>query len=49
MPKYLGTGMETETNTLSHDWTNGCMVMTNRGMDMVWSFVNKDTVVEIRA
>ncbi len=34
--------------TLSHDWTIGCMAMTNKGMDNVWSSVNKDTIVEIR-
>jgi len=34
--------------TLEHDWTIGCMAMTNRGMDDVWSRVDKNTVVEIR-
>jgi murein L,D-transpeptidase YafK len=34
--------------TLSHDWTIGCMALTNKGMDNVWNSVNKDTVVEIR-
>ncbi len=34
--------------TLSHDWTIGCMAMTNKGMDNVWDSVNKDTIVEIR-
>ena len=34
--------------TLSHDWTIGCMAMTNKGMDNVWDSINKDTIVEIR-
>jgi len=34
--------------TLSHDWTIGCMAMTNKGMDNVWDSVNTDTIVEIR-
>ena len=34
--------------TLSHDWTIGCMAMTNKGMDNVYSSVNRDTIVEIR-
>lgn len=34
--------------TLEHDWTIGCIAMTNRGMDDVWSRVDKNTVVEIR-
>jgi len=37
-----------DDHTLAHDWTIGCMAMTNKGMDNVWSSVNKDTVVEIR-
>ena len=34
--------------TLSHDWTIGCMALTNKGMDNVWESVTKDTIVEIR-
>ncbi len=34
--------------TLSHDWTIGCMALTNKGMDTLCSSVNKDTIVEIR-
>jgi len=40
-----GSGDE---HTLSNDWTNGCMAMTNKGMDTVWGMVNKSTVIEIR-
>ncbi len=34
--------------TLSNDWTNGCMALTNKGMDTVLSMIDKDTIVEIR-
>lgn len=34
--------------TLSHDWTEGCMALTNHGMDTVLSMVDENTVVEIR-
>lgn len=34
--------------TLSHDWTEGCVAMTNKGMDNVWQLVKLGTVVEIR-
>ncbi|NEW60180.1 L,D-transpeptidase family protein [Sulfurovum sp. bin170] len=34
--------------TLSHDWTNGCMAMTNSGMNTIWDMVALGTTVEIR-
>jgi murein L,D-transpeptidase YafK len=34
--------------TLTKDWTSGCVALTNEGMDMVWSMVNKNTVIEIQ-
>jgi len=34
--------------TLSHDWTNGCIAMTNKGMDTIWDMVALGTTVEIR-
>jgi len=34
--------------TLAHDWTNGCMAMTNKGMDTVWDKIPVGTEVEIR-
>jgi len=37
-----------DDHTLSNDWTNGCMAMTNKGMDTVWGMVNKSTIIEIR-
>ena len=35
-------------HTLAHDWTNGCMAMTNEGMDNVWEMIPVGTVIEIR-
>jgi len=37
-----------DDHTLSNDWTNGCMAMTNKGMDTVWGMVNKNTIIDIR-
>ena len=34
--------------TLSHDWTNGCMAMTNKGMDTIWNMVALGTTIEIK-
>jgi len=34
--------------TLNHDWTNGCVSMTNYGMDIVWNMIDMDTIIEIR-
>lgn len=34
--------------TLSNDWTNGCMAMTNKGMDTIWSMVDLGTTIEIK-
>ena len=34
--------------TLSHDWTEGCIAMTNRGMDTIWDMVKLGTIVEIK-
>ncbi|CAA6805350.1 MAG: ErfK/YbiS/YcfS/YnhG family protein [uncultured Sulfurovum sp.] len=33
--------------TLSNDWTNGCIALTNHGMDMVLKMIDKNTIVEI--
>jgi len=35
-------------HTLSNDWTNGCMAMTNEGMDNVWDMIPVGTIIEIR-
>lgn len=37
-----------DDHTLANDWTNGCIAMTNYGMDTVLSMIDKDTIVEIR-
>ena len=42
---WAGSG---DDYTLSHDWTNGCMAMTNQGMDTVWDIIPLGTVIEIR-
>ncbi|HIP42230.1 MAG TPA: hypothetical protein EYG90_06970 [Campylobacterales bacterium] len=34
--------------TLSNDWTNGCIAMTNKGMDTIWSMVDLGTTIEIK-
>ena len=34
--------------TLSHDWTNGCMAMTNTGINTIWNMVALGTTVEIK-
>ncbi|MCH9740969.1 MAG: L,D-transpeptidase family protein [Epsilonproteobacteria bacterium] len=34
--------------TLAHDWTEGCVAMTNLGMDNIWKMVKLGTMVEIR-
>ncbi len=37
-----------DDHTLANDWTEGCMAMTNHGMDTVLSMIDKSTIVEIR-
>ena len=37
-----------DDHTLAHDWTNGCMAMTNKGMDSVWEKIPLGTIIEIR-
>lgn len=34
--------------TLSNDWTNGCIALTNHGMNTVLGMIDNDTIVEIR-
>ncbi len=34
--------------TLSHDWTEGCIAVTKKGMDTIWSMVGLGTEIEIR-
>jgi len=37
-----------DDHTLANDWTNGCVALTNHGMDTVLNMIDKNTVVEIR-
>jgi murein L,D-transpeptidase YafK len=37
-----------DDHTLANDWTEGCMAMTNHGMDTVLGMIDKKTIVEIR-
>jgi len=30
------------------NWTNGCIALSNRDMDVVWQTVNPGTPIEIR-
>jgi murein L,D-transpeptidase YafK len=34
--------------TLSNDWTEGCMAVTNEGMDTIWDMIALGTLIEIR-
>ena len=34
--------------TLSNDWTEGCMAVTNKGMDTIWDMLPLGTPIEIR-
>ena len=34
--------------TLSHDWTEGCVAITNEGMNAIWDMIALGTEVEIR-
>jgi len=34
--------------TLSKDWTEGCIAITNEGMDNIWSMIELGTIIEIK-
>jgi murein L,D-transpeptidase YafK len=34
--------------TLSNDWTEGCIAVTNEGMNAIWDMIALGTVIEIR-
>ena len=36
-----------DSYTLRHDWTNGCIALTNSDLDWLWSSVKVGTVIEI--
>jgi len=37
-----------DSYTLKHDWTNGCIAVTNRDLDYIWKHVAIGTPIEIR-
>jgi murein L,D-transpeptidase YafK len=37
-----------DDHTLSNDWTNGCIAITNHGMNTVLDMIDDNTIVEIR-
>jgi len=45
-PKWNADG-KGDNYTLSHDWTEGCMAVTNRAMRILWSSVKKGTKINI--
>ncbi|WP_457605575.1 L,D-transpeptidase family protein [Nitratifractor sp.] len=36
-----------DSYTLSHDWTNGCIALTNKDLDWLWSAVKPGTLIVI--
>ena len=34
--------------TLARNWTQGCIAMTNEGIDMIWNNISPQTIVDIR-
>jgi len=34
--------------TLAHNWTKGCIAMTNKGIDMIWNNISPNTIIDIR-
>lgn len=37
-----------DDHTLANDWTNGCVALTNHGMNTVLGMIDRNTIVEIR-
>ena len=37
-----------DSYTLSHDWTNGCIAVTNRDLDYLWAHVKVGTPIELQ-
>ena len=37
-----------DSYTLSHDWTNGCIAVTNRDLDYLWQHVPVGTTIELQ-
>ena len=47
-PKWNADGRG-DSYTLSHDWTEGCIAITNTAMDMLWRAVDRGVKIEINA
>jgi len=37
-----------DSYTLGHDWTNGCIAVTNKDLDYLWQHVRKGTPIELQ-
>jgi len=46
-PFWNGNG-DGDEYTLSRDWTNGCIAITNRSMDILWYALKKNTPIVIK-
>ncbi len=47
-PKWNADG-HGDAYTLSHDWTEGCMAVPNKAMDVLWSAVRNGVKIDIHA
>lgn len=47
-PKWNADGRG-DTYTLANDWTEGCMAVTNRAMDILWKSIENGVPIEIHA
>lgn len=45
-PKWNANG-DGDSYTFAHDWTEGCIALSNRAADMLWSGVANGTAIEI--
>ncbi|MCD6653848.1 MAG: L,D-transpeptidase family protein [Sulfurovum sp.] len=45
-PKWNADG-HGDSYTLAHDWTEGCMALSNRAIDILWHTVKRGVLVEI--
>jgi len=45
---YWNRDGHVDSYTLRHDWTNGCIAVTNRDMDYLWQHVPIGTVIELQ-
>lgn len=47
-PKWNADGRG-DAYTLANDWTEGCMAVTNRSMDVLWASVRNGVPIEIHS